>query len=65
MHIPAEDRDRVVCSECKQKRVRAMEGVYSILFLKLVGSLHEVHQIFTWAIHHRLRDHLGHADGGP
>jgi len=29
MHIPAEDRDQVVCSECKQKRVRAMEGVYT------------------------------------
>jgi len=40
MHIPAKDRDQVVCSECKQKRVREMEGVYTF-FLKLVGLLHE------------------------
>jgi hypothetical protein len=29
MRIPTDNRDQVVCSECKQKRVRAMEGVYN------------------------------------
>jgi hypothetical protein len=32
MHIPAEDRDQVVCGECKQKSIRAMKGVYTFFW---------------------------------